>query len=89
MFGVLAGLPLVNVPDGEGDEKQQGNAELKKGDDLVAAVPGGVGQGPAHDEGADDGAYAPEAVEPAHVPGSIVKGYIVVQRRVDGPAPRP
>ena len=88
-FSALLRLLPVDVPDGERDQQEQGDAQLDKAHDTVAVVPDGVRQGIAHDEGADDGPNTPEAVQPAHMPGGVVKGDIFVQRRVDGSGSQP
>ena len=69
------------LPQGQGEEDQRGQPHLDQPHRAVAQRPvgGAARQCPAHDARPDGGAYAPHAVQPAHVPGGIVQRHIVVQ----------
>lgn len=67
-------------PQREAHEEDEGEDRLGDADDEVRARPAQAGgDGVAHDERADGGPDAPEAVQPVHVARRVVQGDVVVE----------
>jgi len=81
-------FPTVDLPYGQRNEQEQGDAQLDKADDAVSAVPNRSAESVTHHERADDRPHAPETMQPAHMFRRIVERDVVVQRGVDGARPQ-
>ena len=90
-LGALAaggrGTPLPQRQAAQQDQREDG---LHQGDGPVACLPAVPRrENGAQDHGADDGAHAPHAVEPAHVAAGIVEGNVVIQGSVHASGTQP
>ena len=80
---LLAGGAGLALPQRQAEDQDSGQHHLHQGDVPVAHLPAlPAGQGVADQVGPHQGAHAPHAVQPAHVPAGIVDRHIVVQGRV-------
>ena len=69
---------LVFFPDREGEDQESDDTELNAAYYKKPVVPGRICEGVSHDERTYDRPYAPEAMQPAHMLGSVVQGDEVV-----------
>ena len=82
-------LFAVDLPHGQRHKQQRRDPELDVAHDAAAVIPCGGSQRIAHDEGADDRAHSPEAMQPTHMACGIMKGDVIVESGIDGSRAQP